>query len=70
MDVSEKVSRQANNWDFSPILDNDRDSQSDDSSHENPEERRPAKKKKKNLPIVEYNKKDSELESDNKMDSK
>ena len=37
LDVSEKLSRQDNNWDFSPMLDNDRVSQSDDSSNEDPE---------------------------------
>ena len=70
LEVSEQVSGQDNNWDFSPMLDNDIVSQSDDSSDEDPEERRPVKKKKKNLPIVESDTEDSELESNNEIDSK
>ena len=70
LDVSERVSGQDNNWDFSPMLDNNRDSESNDSFDEDPEERRPMKKKKKNLRIVKSDKEASELESDNEMDSK
>ena len=50
------------------MMNNDGDSQSDDLSNEDPEERRPSKEKKKNLPIVDSDKEDSQLESDNEMD--
>ena len=70
LDDSEKVSGQDNNWDFSPMQDNDGASQSDDLSDEDREEKRPVKKRKKNLPIVESDTEDSELESVNEMDSK
>ena len=52
------------------MQDNDGVSQSDDSSDEDREEKRPVKKRKKNLPIVESDTEDSELESVNEMDSK
>ena len=50
------------------MMNKDGDSQSDDSSNEDPKERRPTKKKKKNLPVLDFHKGDSQIESGNEID--
>ena len=49
-------------------MNNHGDCQSDESSNEDPEERRPTKKKKKNLSVVDSDKEHSQIESDNEID--